>query len=225
MTKIITIVGGSGSWKWYLAKEIAKAFGEENVSILPHDMYYYPADTFPKELEFEFYGNSFKNFDCPDALETELLIEHIIALKSGQEVQIPEYDFGNNDEKKGKRHPGKIIKPTEYIIIDGIFSLTNKHIRKLTDVAIYIDVDTTNQMARRFMRDWWKWQTRSDMWHPGMWDDILFYIHHVQKGFKDYVEPSRKKADLVVSNNEWVEDGEVPRMVDVAVNYLKGKFS
>lgn len=58
-----------------------------------------------------------------------------------------------------------------------------------------------------------------------MWDDILFYIHHVQKGFKDYVEPSRKKADLVVSNNEWVEDGEVPRMVDVAVNYLKGKFS
>lgn len=225
MTKVITIVGGSGSGKGFLSKHIKDAFWADNVSVIPHDMYYYPADAFPKHLEFEFYDNDFKNFDTPEALETELMIEHILELKAGREVQIPMYDFGNNDEQKGKRHPGETIKPTEFLIVDGIFSLHNKHLRKLTDVGIYIEVEPINQMARRFMRDWGRGQSRSDMGHPGMWDDILFYIHHVRKGFNEFVVPSKEYADLVVANNEWIEEGEMPRMVDVAINYLKGRFT
>ena len=67
-------------------------------------MYYYPAAVFPEHLEFEFYDNQFKNFDTPEALETELMIEHLIQLKNGEEVQIPEYDFGNNEDKVARRN-------------------------------------------------------------------------------------------------------------------------
>ena len=82
-----------------MSKKIKESFGEQKVSVIPHDMYYYPASVFPKHLEFEFYDHQFKNFDTPEALETELLIEHLVELKNGNEVHIPEYDFGNNEDK------------------------------------------------------------------------------------------------------------------------------
>lgn len=120
---------------------------------IPYDMYYYPADTFPTHLEVEFEGKKFKNFDTPEALETDLLIKHIQMLKNGQEVQIPEYDFGNNPTGKSQRKPGRIIKPTEFIILDGLFGLCNPQLRELSDVSIFIELSGVNRMARRFMRD------------------------------------------------------------------------
>ena len=75
------------------------------------------------------------------------------------------------------------------------------------------------------MRDWGRGQSRSDMGQPGMWDDILFYVHHVRKGFNEFVLPSKQHADLVVNNDEWIENDDTPQMVDVAVNYLRGKFA
>lgn len=84
-------------------------------------MYYYPDAEFPKNLYVDFEGKQFKNFDTPEALETELLIKHIEQLKNGQEVQIPEYDFGNNPTGKSQRKLGRIIKPKDFIILDGLF--------------------------------------------------------------------------------------------------------
>ena len=68
-------------------------FGSDRIDTIPMDMYYYPADRFPESLSVEFEGKKFKNFDTPEALETSLLVQHIEALKTGHEVQIPEYDF------------------------------------------------------------------------------------------------------------------------------------
>lgn len=221
---LINLIGWSGSGKGYLAEKIIEAFGAERVDTIPLDMYYYPNDQFPKNLHVEFEWNKFKNFDTPEALETELLIRHIEQLKNGQEIQIPEYDFGNNPTGKSQRKPGRIIKPKDFIILDGLFWLCDPRLRELTDVSIFIELSAVNRMARRMIRDWWHGQARSDMGEPGMGDDILFYITFVQAGYAKYVESNKQYADLVVDNNEWIHEWQEPKMIDIAINYLRGKF-
>ncbi|MBP7806176.1 hypothetical protein KA057_00680 [Candidatus Gracilibacteria bacterium] len=221
---LINLIGGSGSGKGYLAEKIIETFGADRVDTIPYDMYYYPDAEFPKHLYVEFEGKQFKNFDTPEALETDLLIKHIEQLKNGQEVQIPEYDFGNNPTGKSQRKPGKIVKPKDFIILDGLFGLHDPRLRKLSDVSIFIELSAVNRMARRMIRDWGRGQARSDMGEPGMADDILFYITFVQSGYHKYVESCRQYADLVVDNNEWIHAGVEPKMIDIAINYLRGKF-
>jgi uridine kinase len=117
-------------------------------------MYYRTDADFPESLYVDFEGKKFKNFDTPDALDTDLLIQHIEQLKNGQEVQIPEYDFGNNPTGKSQRKPGRIIKPKDFIILDGLFGLCHPRLRELTDVSIFIELSAVNRMARRMIRDW-----------------------------------------------------------------------
>ena len=224
MTKIINLIGWSGSGKWFLAEKIIEMLGADKVDTIPMDMYYYPDADFPKDLHVQFEGKDFKNFDTPDALEIPLLIKHIEALKRGEEVQIPEYDFGNNPTGKSQRKPGKIVKPKDFIILDGLFWLCDPKLRELTDVSIFIELSAVNRMARRMIRDWGRGQARSDMGEPGMADDILFYITFVQAGYHRYVEPCVQYANLVVDNNEWIHADKQPKMVDIATNYLRGKF-
>ena len=221
---LINLIGWSGSGKGYLAEKIIEAFGAERVDTIPYDMYYYPDAEFPKHLYVDFEEKKFKNFDTPEALETELLIRHIEQLKNGQEIQIPEYDFGNNPTGKSQRKPGRIIKPKDFIILDGLFWLCDPRLRELTDVSIFIELSAVNRMARRMIRDWWHGQARSDMGEPGMGDDILFYITFVQAGYAKYVESNKQYADLVVDNNEWIHEWQEPKMIDIAINYLRGKF-
>lgn len=221
---LINLIGWSGSGKWFLAEKIIEMFGAEKVDTIPMDMYYYPDADFPKNLHVQFEGKDFKNFDTPEALEIPLLIKHIEALKSGQKVQIPEYDFGNNPTGKSQRKLWKIVKPKDFIILDGLFGLCDERLRALTDVSIFIELSAVNRMARRMIRDWGRGQARSDMGEPGMADDILFYITFVQAGYHKYVEPCAHYADLVVDNNEWIHTDKQPKMVDIVTNYLRGKF-
>lgn len=221
---LINLIGWSGSGKWYLAEKIIETFWKDRVDTIPYDMYYYPSDKFPSSLEVEFEGKKFKNFDTPEALETELLIKHIEMLKNGQEVQIPEYDFGNNPTGKSQRKPWKIIKPTDFIILDWLFGLCDPRLRELSDVSIFIELSSVNRMARRFMRDFWNGTKRAHAGEKGIADDILFYITFVQSGYRKYVEPSKQHANLVVDNNEWIHEWQEPKMVDIVINYLKGKF-
>ncbi len=222
---LINLIGWSGSGKWFLAEKIIETLGADRVDTIPYDMYYYPDADFPKNLYFDFEGKKFKNFDTPEALETPLLIKHIKALKNGEEVQIPEYDFGNNPTGKSQRKPGKIIQPKDFIILDGLFGLCDEEIRALSDVSIYIELSAVNRLARRMIRDWGKWQARSDMGDPGLADDVLFYIKYVQAGYEKYVEANQQFADLIVNNDKWIQWDELPKMVDITLNYLRGKFS
>lgn len=221
---LINIIGWSGSGKGYLAEKIIETFGTERVDTIPMDMYYYPDADFPSSLHVDFEGKKFKNFDTPEALEIDLLIEHIKKLKNWEEVQIPEYDFGNNSTGKSQRKSGRIIQPKDIIILDGLFWLCDPRIRELTDVSIFIELSAVNRMARRMIRDWGRGQSRSDMGEPGMADDILFYITFVQAGYTKYVESAKSYADLVVDNNEWIHEGREPKMIDISINYLRGKF-
>ena len=191
---------------------------------IPYDMYYHPDTLFPENLYVDFEGKRFKNFDTPEALDTDLLVEHIKKLKNGYEVQIPEYDFWNNPTWKSERNPGRTIKPKDFIILDGLFGLHDERLRDLTDVSIFIELSAVNRMARRMIRDWGHGKARSDMGKPGMADDILFYITFVQAGYAKYVESCKQYADLVVDNNEWIHEWKEPKMIDIATHYLRGKF-
>jgi len=221
---IISLIGWSGSGKWYLAEKIIASVGADRINTIPMDMYYFPDDQFPKNLYVDFQGKTFKNFDTPEAIDRDLLVEHLKLLKSGQSVQIPSYDFGNNPTGKSQRTPWKIIKPRDFIIIDGLFPFCDERIRAITDIGIFIDISPVNRMARRLIRDWWKWQVRSDMGDPGIGDDILFYVQFVEAGYQNYVEPCKKYANIVVNNDIWLAPGEEPKMVDITVNYLRGKY-
>ncbi|MEI6710732.1 MAG: hypothetical protein WCK88_00170 [bacterium] len=117
------------------------------------DMYYYPHDHFPAHLDVTLEGKTYKNFDTPEALEIGLLIEHLTKLQAGESIQIPHYDFGNNPTGKQLRTPGEIIEPRDFIILDGLFGLTDEHLREMTDVSIFIDISPLNRMARRLVRD------------------------------------------------------------------------
>jgi len=221
---LISLIGWSGSGKWYLAGKIIAAVGADKVSTIPMDMYYYPDELFPKNLYVDFQGETFKNFDTPEAFDRDLLVEHIKILKSGQSVQIPSYDFGKNPTGKAKRTTGAIIEPKDFIIINGLFPLCDERIRAMSDVSIFIDISPVNRMARRLIRDWWNWPTRSDMGKPGIGDDILFYVQFVENGYQNYVEPCKKYASIVVNNDIWLTPNEEPKMVDITVNYLKWKY-
>lgn len=220
---IISLIGWSGSGKWYLAERIIASVGADRVSTIPMDMYYYPHDRFPALLDVTLEGKIYKNFDTPEALEMDLLVEHIKKLQTGESVQIPHYDFGNNPTGKQLRTPGEIIEPRDFIILDGIFGLVDERIRAMTDVSIFIDISPLNRMARRFVRDFWYGQTRAYM---GSWlgDTIKFYLEFVEKGYQEYVEKYKSLADLIVNNDAWAEKWEEPKMVDITVNYLRGKY-
>lgn len=220
---LISLIGWSGSGKWYLAEKIIAAVGAERVNTIPMDMYYYPHDRFPAHLYIELEGKTYKNFDTPEALEIDLLVEHLKQLQSGQSVQIPHYDFGNNPTGKWQRHPWSIIEPRDFVILDGIFGLVDERIRDMTDVSIFIDISALNRMARRFVRDFWYGQTRSYM-GSGLGDTIKFYIEYVEKWYQEYVEKYKDFADLIVNNDAWAAKWEEPKMVDITVNYLRGKY-
>ncbi len=168
------------------------------------DMYYYPYDRFPSHLDVTLEGKTYKNFDTPEALEIDLLVEHLQKLQAGESVQIPHYDFGNNPTGKQLRTAGEIIKPRDFIILDGIFGLVDERIREMTDVSIFIDISPLNRMARRFVRDFGYGQTRAYM-GSGLGDTIKFYVEYVEKGYQDYVEKYKEFADLVVNNDAWAE--------------------
>lgn len=221
---LISLIGWSGSGKWYLAEKIIASVWADRITTIPMDMYYFPDELFPKNLYVDFQWKTFKNFDTPDAIDRDLLVEHLKLLKSGQSVQIPSYDFGNNPTGKSQRTPGQIIEPREYIILDGLFPFCDERIRAMSDIGIFIDISPVNRMARRLIRDWWKWQVRSDMGESGIGDDILFYVQFVEAGYQTYVEPCKKYANIVVNNDIWLAPGEEPKMVDITVNYLRGKY-
>lgn len=220
---LISLIGWSGSGKWYLAEKIIAAVGADKISTIPMDMYYFPHDRFPPHLDVALEGKTYKNFDTPEALEIDLLVEHLTQLQSGKSVQIPHYDFWNNTTWKQLRTPWDIIEPRDFIILDGIFGLVDERIRAMTDVAIFIDISPLNRMARRFVRDFGYGQTRAYM-GSGLGDTIKFYLEFVEKGYQNYVEKYKSFANIVVNNDTWVRKDEEPKMVDITVNYLRGKY-
>src|SRR5512138_1157181 len=140
---VIGIAGGSGSGKTTVAQVILQRVGADRIAYLQHDSYYKDLSGLPPTQHAEI------NFDHPDSLDTDLLIEHIAALRDSKPVEVPIYDFAT-DRRTGETFR---VYPQRVIIVEGILIFTEAALRKMFDVKIFVDTDPDIRFIRRLERD------------------------------------------------------------------------
>ena len=177
---VIGIAGGTGSGKTTLMKNIVQHF-EGSVTVLSHDNYYRRLDHLPMEERVKI------NYDEPAALETELMVTHLQALRSGFAVDCPVYDFSQHNRSDETIR----VVPQKVIIVEGILIFENEDLRNLMDIRIFVDTDADIRLCRRIKRDVNK-RGRS------LESVITQYQTTVKPMHDKYVEPSKKYADLVI---------------------------
>ena len=139
---MIGIAGGTGSGKSTFTDRLKEMFGED-IAVLYHDNYYRSNDGVPMEKRREI------NYDHPDSLETELLVEHLIKLRSGTAVMSPVYDFSQHNRTTETIR----VEPKKLIIVEGILVLADQRLRDLFDIRIFVEADADERILRRAMRD------------------------------------------------------------------------
>ncbi len=163
-----------------LADNIKKEF-ENNISMLSHDFYYKSNDDLPFEERTKL------NYDHPDAFDTDLLIKHLKQLKKGQVIERPIYSFVKHQREKET----VTVVPKKVIIVEGILIFENKELRDMMDIKIFVDTDADVRLIRRLIRD---------MNERGRSLDsvITQYSTTVKPMHEEFVEPSKKYADIIV---------------------------
>ena len=193
---IIGIAGGTGSGKSTFTNRLRDRFGD-NITVIYHDNYYKRHDDIPFEERKKL------NYDHPDALETDLLIEHIKRLRNGESIECPVYDYTvhNRSDKTVRIDPRKII------LIEGILLLADPRLRSLLDIKIYVEADADERILRRILRD--VKERGRDI------DNIVEqYLTTVKPMHYLYVEPTRATADIVINSG----------MNDVAFDIVQSKI-
>ena len=177
---VIGIAGGTGSGKTTLMKNLIARFGDV-VTVLSHDNYYRRHD----ELTYE--ERSALNYDEPAAMETELMVRHLDALRHWQEIDCPVYDFSVHNRSDETIR----VVPRKVIIVEGILIFADEALRNLMDIKIFVDTDADVRLCRRIKRDVNK--------RGRTLESVLTQYHTTVKPIHEkYVEPSKKYADLVV---------------------------
>jgi len=178
---IIGIAGGSGSGKSTVARRVADSLPGARVAFLDMDAYYrdHPHLTMEDRRHI--------NWDHPDTFDLTLLAEHLESLSRGEAIDKPVYDFVSH-----RRSPETVrIEPSEVIVIDGILLLVDERVREACDVKVYVDTDADIRLVRRIRRD------MAVRGRP--LEEILDqYLHTVQPMHLQFVEPSKRYADVVI---------------------------
>ena len=185
---VIGIAGGTGSGKTTLMNNLIQRFSG-SVTVLSHDNYYRRND----HLTYE--QRCLINYDEPAALETDLMARHLEALRQGQTIRCPVYDFTQHNRSNDTIE----IAPKSVIIVEGILIFENKELRDLLDIKIFVDTDADVRLCRRIKRDVNK-RGRS------LESVLEQYQNTVKPMHEKYVEPSKKFANLVVleGGKNWV---------------------
>lgn len=178
---VIGVAGGTGSGKSTLVKRLQEAFRSEDVATLCHDFYYkaHPELTYEERTKL--------NYDHPQSFDTDMLVEHIRALKSNVPIERPVYSFVDHN-RTAETVP---VKPSKVIIIDGILIFENKELRDMMDIKVFVDTDADLRLARRILRDV-RERGRS------MESVIDQYTTTVKPMHEEFVEPSKKYADVII---------------------------
>lgn len=179
-TIIIGIAGGTGSGKTTLTRHLKEHFGS-NVTVVGHDSYY-------KRQEGTTYEERvLQNYDHPSAFDTDLLIQHLRELKEGRSIQCPVYsyvDYNRTDQTVE-------IFPTKVLIVEGVLIFQDPVLRKLFDIKIFVETDADERILRRALRD-------VEERGRTLRSVVNQYLTTVKPMHEQYVEPSRKYADIIV---------------------------
>ncbi|MEM7608099.1 MAG: uridine kinase [Myxococcota bacterium] len=199
MTLVIGIAGGTGSGKTTIAKKIEAAVPTDHVNRIEHDSYYRDRSDLTYEERCKL------NFDHPSSLETELMVEHVSALRRGEAVEVPRYDFTTH-----RRQPETTPMSSKGIlIVEGILVLAEPELRALMDIKLFVDTDSDIRAFRRIRRDI-EQRGRS-------FDSIREqYYETVRPMHLQFVEPSKRWADLVIP-----EGGDNRVALDVLIAKLQ----
>lgn len=197
---IIGVAGGTGSGKTTVTEAIVSSLNDQDIIVIQHDSYYRDRSHLPLTEREKI------NYDHPDALETELLVKHLKQLKSGRQVEIPIYDFSTHTRKRRAKN----VKPAKAIIIDGILIFTDRSLRELMDIKIFVDADDDIRFIRRLQRDI-KERNRS------MESVIEQYMETVRPMHIEFVEPSRRYADIIIP------EGHNPIAIDIVVSMIRNR--
>ncbi|MCI6159292.1 MAG: uridine kinase [Selenomonadaceae bacterium] len=193
---IIGIAGGTGSGKSTFTNRLKEYFGDQ-VTVIYHDNYYKRHD------ELTFAERQKINYDHPDALDTDLLVEHLRALRAGQSIECPVYDF----TKHNRSDETITIEPSRVIIVEGILILQDERLRDIFDIKVFVEADADERILRRVVRD---------MNERGrdLENIIAQYLATVKPMHYLYVEPTKNVADIVINSG----------MNDVAFDIMKTKI-
>ena len=178
---VIGVAGGSGSGKTTVVRQIVNSLGDDQVSLLEHDKYY--RDRGDLRLE----ERAALNYDHPDSLETDLLVEHIKALRAGSPIEAPLYDFARHAREEGTIR----VVPRRAIIVEGILLFADADLRRLLDVKVFVDADDDTRFIRRLQRD------ISERGRT-MTAVIDQYLGTVKPMHLEFVEPSKRYADVII---------------------------
>ena len=196
---VIGIAGGSGSGKTTVTNKIVEKLDERKVVVIQHDSYYRDISTFGGIPASDI------NFDHPDSLETPLLIRHFKELKAGRPIDCPIYDFTTHTRQKGLKR----IEPKPIIFLEGILIYVEKDLRDLIDTKIFVDTDADERFIRRLKRDIVE-RGRSI-------DSVIHqYVSTVKPMHLEFVEPSKRWADLIIPRG-----GENEIAIDMVVAKIK----
>jgi len=178
---VIGIAGGTGSGKTTVANVILERVGKSHIAYLPHDAYYRELNDLPPDQK------ATVNFDHPDSLETELMIEHINKLKDGQYIELPIYDFSTHSRT------GKTIRvnPQRVIIVEGILIFAIPELRKLFDVKLFVDTNADVRFIRRLQRYISERGRTTEM-------VIHQYLTTVRPMHLEFAEPSKRYANVII---------------------------
>lgn len=182
MGNVITIgiAGGTGSGKTTITRRLQQKF-KDSVSVIFHDNYYKAHD----ELTYE--ERTLLNYDCPDAFETELMLRDLEALRRGEAILCPVYDYSvHNRAEKTLR-----IEPSPVVIVEGILILQSPALCELLDIKIFVDTDADVRILRRIVRDV-RDRGRS------LESVVDQYLTTVKPMHEMYVEPSKRNADIII---------------------------
>jgi uridine kinase len=178
---VIGVAGGSGSGKTTVVRRIMESLGDGQVTLLEHDRYY------RDRLDLRLEERAGLNYDHPDSLETDLLVQHVLALRGGRDVEIPMYDFA----RYARRESSETVKPRKAIIIEGILIFTDAALRRLMDVKVFVDTDDDTRFIRRLLRD----ITERGRTVQSV---IEQYLATVKPMHLEFVEPSKRYADIII---------------------------
>ena len=177
---VIGIAGGTGSGKTTITRKLVSTFGGD-VSVIYHDNYY------KAHHEMSYEQRCLINYDHPDAFDTDMLIDDLRALKRGEEIVCPVYDFTIHD----RSDETITVRPSRVIIVEGILIFQNKELCSEMDIRIFVDTDADVRILRRIVRDV-RERGRS------LESVVNQYLTTVKPMHEQFVEPSKRNADIII---------------------------
>ena len=177
---VLGVAGGTGSGKTTLTRRLKERFGDQ-ISVISHDNYYKRQDHLTYDERCR------TNYDHPDAFDTDLMVEHLAALKRGETIYCPVYDFSEHNRSDDLLD----IKPAAVILVEGILIFASQELCDLMDIKIFVDTDADVRILRRIMRDVKKRGRSLD-------SVVKQYLTTVKPMHEQFVEPSKRYADIIV---------------------------